>query len=456
MSEHGGRTSRAQNSAASAARISEMIAALGAIGGDAGGGVSRPGFTPLEREAHSLFGDWLSDIGLTVREDSVGNTIAELPGELRGAIGVGSHLDSVPHGGRYDGIAGVVAAVEVARILSERPTQLRHPLRIVAFAAEEGARFGQACIGSKAAAGRWTPMSFDSMRDADGISASQALREIGKDPAAVASCRWQEDDWAAFLELHIEQALVLETAGCPIGIVDMVSGSTRVEFCITGQAQHTGGTPMSLRKDALVAAAVVVQSAERLANDPHFRGTRATVGRLSVFPNSITTIPGEVTFTVDVRDVDSDRQRIAARDIARSAREVCELRGLTCTARVIGDASPTILPVWLREITMAACQDLDVAYRVMPSGASHDAQFVNDIVPAGMIFVPSRAGLSHVPEEWSSSTDIARGANVLVAAIDRLDVFLAELSAPSVAPSLEQPPDARNPSSRRVPPFVTS
>jgi allantoate deiminase len=212
----------------------------------------------------------------------------------------------------------------------------------------------------------------------------------------------------------------------------MVSGSTRLEFCITGQAQHTGGTPMSLRKDALVAAAAVVTSAERLANDPRYRGTRATVGRLAVFPNSITTIPGRVTFTVDIRDVDSDRQRQAAREITRRAREVCEVRDLSCTVRVIADASPTVLPVWLREVTMEACSDLGIEYRVMSSGASHDAQVVNDVVPAGMVFVPSRAGLSHVPEEWSSSTDIARGARVLVAAIERLDPFLAGIDEPAV------------------------
>lgn len=416
----------------SSTRISEMIAALGAIGGGPRGSVSRLGFTSLEREAHALVGGWLAEIGLSVREDAVGNTIAELPGRGSRAIGVGSHLDSVPHGGRYDGIAGVVAAVEVARAIAERPERLHHSLRIVAFAAEEGARFGEACIGSKAVAGRWSPASFDRMRDVDGVTAAQALRSIGKDPTAVGTCRWSAEDWAAFLELHIEQALVLETAGCPIGIVDMVSGSTRIEFCITGQAQHTGGTPMSLRKDALVAASAVVTSAERLANDPRYRGTRATVGRLAVFPNSITTIPGQVTFTVDIRDVDSDRQRLAAREITRRAREVCELRGLSCTARVIADASPTVLPVWLREMTMEACNELGIDYRVMSSGASHDSQVVNDVVPAGMVFVPSRAGLSHVPEEWSSSTDIARGARVLVAAIERLDPFLAGIEEPAV------------------------
>lgn len=407
-----------------AERISGMIHALARIGGDPDGGVTRLAFSELEREAHRMVAGWLVELGLEVREDAVGNTIAELAGGGGPAIGVGSHLDSVPSGGRFDGIVGVVAAIEVARAFVERERPLAHALRVVAFAAEEGARFGQACIGSKAAAGRMDPGSLDRMRDKDGVTAGRALRALGREPQRVSSCRWRAEDWAAFLELHIEQASVLEDAQCPIGVVDMVSGSTRIEFRITGQAQHTGGTPMAIRRDALVAAAAVVQSTERLANDPRYRGTRATVGRLDVFPNSITTIPGRVTFTVDVRDIDSDRQRQAAREVIRETRDVCDRRGLGCDVEVIADASPTVLPMWLRERTMATCEQLGIDYRVMPSGASHDAQIINGIVPSGMIFIPSRDGLSHVPEEWSSPADIERGVRVLIGAVEHLDEFL--------------------------------
>lgn len=419
------------DAAPSAARISEMIGSLAQLGAEANGGVTRLAFTSLERQAHDLVAGWLREHGLTVRQDAVGNTIAELPGSDPDApaIGTGSHLDSVPHGGRFDGIAGVVAAVEAARVLATRETPLHHPLRVVAFAGEEGARFGEPCIGSKAIAGRFSPRRFEQMRDADGVSAADAMRGLGLEPTAVETCRWDPADWAGFLELHIEQARVLEATETPIGIVDMVSGSTRVEFRITGQAQHTGGTPMDLRADALVGAAAVVLAAERLAHDPRYRGTRTTVGRLDVYPNSITTIPGQVTFTLDVRDIDSDRQRRAATEIAREAQLICDRKGLTCAASVIADSSPVVLPTWLREMTMATCTDLGIGYKVMASGASHDSQFINDVVPAGMVFVPSKDGLSHVPAEWSSANDIARGTQVLVSAIERLDGFLSDVAA---------------------------
>lgn len=408
-------------------RISEMIHALAQVGAEHGGGVSRLALSRLEREAHGMVADWLIGIGLEVHQDAIGNTIAVLPGEGGRAIGVGSHLDSVPLGGRFDGVVGVVAAIEVARAFAQRDRPLSHELRVVAFAAEEGARFGQACIGSKAVAGHAGPRDLDRLRDKDGITAAEALRDLDRDPRQVATCRWRPQDWAAFLELHIEQASVLESSQCPIGIVDLVSGSTRIEFRITGQAQHSGGTPMAGRRDALAAAADVVQSAERLAHGPRYRGTRTTVGRLDVHPNSITTIPGRVTFTVDVRDVDSDRQRRAAREIIRDARATCERRGLDCDVEVIADASPTVLPVWLREQTMATCEALGIEYRVMPSGASHDAQIVNGIVPSGLIFIPSKDGLSHVPEEWSSAADIERGVRVLIGVIEHLDEFLVNI-----------------------------
>ena len=414
-------------------RLASMIEAIAAVTDGPGPGVTRLAFTKAEREAHDLVGGWLEELGLTVRQDAIGNTIAELPGsgEFRDAIGTGSHLDSVPHGGRFDGIAGVVAAVEVARLVADGEIRLRHPLRVVAFAAEEGARFGEPCIGSKAVAGRWEASDLDGLVDSSGVSVAASMRQVGLDPSRVAEARWDGDDWAGFVELHVEQARVLESTGVGIGIVDMVSGSTRVEFILAGRAQHTGGTPMHLRSDALTAASEVVLFAERLAHDPRYRGTRATVGRLEVFPNSITTIPGSVRFVLDLRDIDSDRQRRGAHEVASFAREACDRRGVRLETRVIADSSPAVLPMWLRGKTGEVCEELSVPYRVMTSGASHDAQVVNRVTPTGMVFVPSKAGLSHVPEEWTSATDLARGTTVLARTLQRLDTFLATLPGAS-------------------------
>jgi len=403
-------------------RIAEMLDAIAAIS-DAGEGINRIAYTATERRAHALVAGWLRDLGARVSVDAVGNTLAEFAGTdpTLGALGTGSHLDSVPEGGAFDGVAGVVAAIEVMRTLAEDGRRLRHPLRVIAFAAEEGARFGQACLGSKAAAGLLGTADAHELRDLDGISLADAMSGVGFDPERMGDAAWDPREWSAFVELHIEQGRVLETEAIGIGIVDVISGSTRLRMDLAGRPSHTGGTPMDLRADALAAAAEVVLLAERLANDARHRGTRATVGQLTVKPNAVTTIPGHVRLTVDVRDVDSDRQRETARDIVREASDVCARRGIGMTMRVIGDISPVVLPVRLRDITIRAAAALGRPYRVLVSGASHDAQMINDIIPSAMIFVPSRNGISHDCAEWTSSSQIADGADVLRASLELLD-----------------------------------
>lgn len=411
--------------------INAMLRAIAEIGADPLGGISRLGYTPAEREAHALVGGWLREQGLAVWQDDAGNTLGERPGRAAGApaIGTGSHLDSVPHGGRYDGIVGVVGAVELVRLLAEGAIETIHPVRVVLFAAEEGARFGEPCIGSKIVTGALGGRDFESMHDADGVSLAQAMERVGLDPARAARARWNPLEWAAFIELHVEQARVLEAEGRPVGLVDVVSGSTRVRLVLRGRADHSGGTPMDLRADALAAGAEITLAAEAIARDPRHRGIRATVGRLDVYPNSITTIPGRVTLTLDVRDVDSDRQRATTAEILQRAHHICDRRGVGLEAALLADTSPVVLPMWIRDIMGAVCQELGLHARVMTSGAGHDAQIVNRIVPAGMLFVPSKDGLSHVPEEWTSANEIARGVEALYHTILRLDAFLGSFEA---------------------------
>jgi allantoate deiminase len=412
---------------ADASRIADDLRQIGQIGALPGGGVTRPGYTPLERQAHELVGGWLRNLGLTVRVDAIGNTIAERAGRRPGPfIGFGSHLDSVPHGGRFDGIVGVVGAVELLRLLHQAGQQTEHPLRVVLFACEEGARFGEACIGSKGIVGALDGRDLTRVRDQEGISLSQALEALGFDPGRLAEAHWPPGEVAAFLELHIEQARVLEAESRHVGLVDVVSGSTRLRLDVHGRADHSGGTPMGLRADAFAAAAEISLTAEGLANDPRHRGTRATIGRLNVFPNSITTVPGHVSMIVDVRDVDSDRQRTAASEIVQRAHWICERRGVQLEAEVIADTSPAVLSMWLRELTSSVCEELGLNYRVMSSGAGHDTAVLARLVPGAMVFVPSRDGLSHVPEEWTSAADVARGVDVLYQTVLRLDRFLAD------------------------------
>ncbi|MEU8633633.1 Zn-dependent hydrolase [Amycolatopsis sp. NPDC048633] len=401
---------------------------------DSGPGVTRLAHTPLERRAHALFIEHMSGLGLDVHTDAVGNTIAELSGTAPDspALGTGSHLDSVPNAGAFDGIAGVVAAMETAQLYTEHDVRPAHPVRFVAFAAEEGARFGQACTGSRVAAGLTTAPDLETKFDADGVSLAEAMRSVGLKPAEAAGARWSTAGWAAFLELHIEQGSVLESTGIPLGVVDLISGSTRFRLDLTGRASHTGGTPMHQRADTLAAAAEIVLLIETIATDSRHHGTRATVGKLDVAPGSITTIAGNARLHVDVRDVDSDRQRLTAAEIIDRAHAVAARRGVGFRAHPLADASPVLLPRRITDVVAATCDELGFAHRVLPSGASHDAQMVNHVTPAGMIFVPSRAGVSHSPDEWTDVADIARGTEVLAHSLIRLDTTLP-------VPGSEQP-----------------
>ncbi|MFI6289111.1 Zn-dependent hydrolase [Streptomyces sp. NPDC051018] len=402
---------------------------------EGGPGVSRLAYTPLEREAHALFGTWMTAAGCEVRVDPAGNTIATRPGRADGpAVGTGSHLDSVYHGGRFDGIAGTMAAVEVARMLAESGTETELPLRFVAFAGEEGARFGQACCGSKLAARLSSRRELDERRDRDGISLAEAMNSVGLDPDLAVATPWRPEDWSAFVELHVEQGSVLETAKLDVGVVDLISGSTRLELVITGQASHSGGTPMRGRADALAAAAEAVLVAERIALDPRHRGTRATVGRLAVEPGSITTIPGHAAFSLDVRDVDADRQRRTVTEIVGRTRDVCRRRGTRLSVRLLADTSAVVLPDWVRNEVTASAGTLGIPYRVLTSGASHDAQMINRVTPTAMIFVASRRGLSHVPEEWTDPAQLAVGTDLLLASMLRLDARAAREPARAAGP----------------------
>lgn len=415
-----------------AGRIQSLIKEFAALSEpQSGRGVTRQGYSPLERRAHDVFARRMAELGLSVWTDESGNTIAELQGGEPGlpSIGTGSHLDSVPQGGSFDGIAGVVAAMEVAHSVVVNELTHHHPLRFVVFAAEEGARFGQGCTGSRIVAGLTGSDDLDLLFDAHGVTVADAMRLIGIDPAHVGKAQWRSEDWLAFIELHIEQGSVLTEVNLPIGIVDSISGSTRLKITTHGRASHTGGTPMHLRADALAAAAQIVLSAETLANDDRHRGTRITVGRLDVHPASITTIPGACELYVDIRDVDSDRQRSTATELISDAYAIGGVRGVEVHSEILADASPVVLPVFVRDSIVAAAASLGISYRVMPSGASHDTQMINHVVPSGMIFVPSQNhGISHAPEELTTLEDLVLGAELLRASLLTLDES-AEITA---------------------------
>lgn len=395
------------------ARLDARLAALADLS-EPGPGVTRPAFGPLERDAHALVGSWAAEDGARSETDPAGNTTL-VYGEGTPYLLVGSHLDSVPEGGRYDGTIGVLAGMEAA---AHAAADVELGLRVVAFSAEEGARFGRPCLGSEIATGAAPDGLLDRLRDAGGQTAAAVAGETGLDPAACAP--WlRAPDVTAYLEVHIEQGRVLERERVRLGVVDVIAGAARLEVTVGGRPEHSGTTPMDDRLDALAAAAEIVLAVEEVGRAA--RHGVATIGRLDVSPNSPTTVPGRVRAIIDVRDVDAGRQDEAVATVREAIAAIAASRGAPVDIRDIASRSPVMLSAWPRRALAAACGDVQLPFRVLPSGAGHDAAVVAHTAPAAMLFVPTPNGRSHTPDEQCRTEDLAVACTVVAGALRRLD-----------------------------------
>ncbi len=340
---------------------------------------------------------------------------------------LGSHSDTVPEGGRFDGIAGIAAALEVARALQENDVRLDHDLEIVDFLAEEVSIFGVSCIGSRGMAGLLPDGWLN--RQSDGLTLRQGLVEAGGDPSRLAQGR--RTDIRAFLELHIEQGPVLEAERCDIGLVTAIAGITRVEIVVEGRADHAGTTPMGKRVDALAAGARLVTGVEamarRLSAGPtHFT---ATVGEFAIEPNAANVVPSRARLLIDARAEDRAQMERFLADLSALVAEVaCETGAEIAPPRVLSDNPPTPSDLILIDALDTACMQLGAQRRRMASGAGHDAAWMARIARAAMIFVACRDGRSHTPDEWAETDDITLGAAVLYEAVRRLDKTLQEIA----------------------------
>ena len=380
-------------------RMSRRLEELARIGAQREGGVSRLAYGPEEREAHELLARWAREDGAESEGDRAGNTIVtHRPGTPYFLIG--SHLDSVVQGGDYDGTIGVIGGLEIARQVRDR---VEHGVRVVAFAGEEGARFGQATLGSSFAAGLLDEDACVELRDAAGVALGDAAREQGLDPGRVTT--WLGSDVACFFEIHIEQGRRLESGAVRIGLVDSIAGAVRLRFDIRGRADHSGATPMRMREDALAAASEIVLVAERVARA--HGSTVATVGRLNVTPNNLTTVPAGVAMWMDIRDVDADLQRTATDEILAGADEIGRRRPVRIGVESLSTRAPVVLHAWPRAIARDACASAGVPYDVLPSGAGHDAAIAALRAPVLMVFIPCVDGISHSPMEKASVGDAA-------------------------------------------------
>ena len=398
-------------------RIQKRIEELSQFGRNPEGGVSRVAFSEANIQGRQYVIGLMREAGLEVEVDAAGNLV----GKRRGSdaslspIVFGSHIDSVPHGGNYDGDVGSLGAIEVAQVLHENGVTTRHPLEVVVFTDEEGG-----LVGSRAWIGDLTEATLGIVSHS-GMTIRDGLVAVGGDPQRLDAVVRQKGDITAFIELHIEQGAFLHDGGIDIGVVEGIVGINWWDVVIEGIANHAGTTPMNKRTDALLAAAQYVLAVNEVVTGVAGRQV-GTVGKISAEPGAHNVIPGRVLTSLEIRDLDADKTQMLYERILERVKKIEESSGTVFTFTALdATAVPAPTDERMRDIIQQAAVGLGLSTLRLPSAAGHDAQDMAKIAPTGMIFVPSRGGISHSPEEFTSKKDMANGANVLLHTVLSLD-----------------------------------
>lgn len=399
-----------------AERLEQSIREIGLLGvSEESGGRTRLALSDADKQGRDLFCKWLREAGLEVRVDAMGNIFGVRRGTDPSALPVmiGSHLDTVKNAGMFDGISGVMGGLEVVRTLNENDIKTKRPIIVASFTNEEGARFEYDMMGSSFFAGVKTAEEFYSITDDDGLTVGEELERIGYKGA-------ESVQVGNYLEFHVEQGPVLDAENYKIGAVEGIQGISwwRVEF--TGQTNHASSTPMHLRQDALLGAAELALELERLAVASKSVGT---IGRLRPEPDIVNIVPGKCIFSIDFRQYDRAIYEKSREIIKKMMETIAKKRGLTCKFAELVNAEPVVFDKAMVEIVEASARELGFPTRKLYSGAGHDAQYLAAVCPTAMIFVPSKGGLSHCPEEWTDFQDIANGCNVLLQSALKLAII---------------------------------
>ena len=388
-----------------------------------GEGINRLAFTDADWAGRQYIIDRMTDAGLSIAIDDFGNVIGYKSGknpELP-VVMVGSHTDSVPNGGNYDGVVGVLSAIEVIRSMIDDGYEHDHTIAVVDFMCEESGRFGNATLGSKAMRGELTVQDLHRLVDKQGISLYEALKGRNLNPDGIETMAYKRPV-KSFTEIHIEQGKVLEHEQKTIGIVTGIAAPERFYVTIRGNADHSGATPMNLRHDALCGASKIILGIEEIASMQEEPPVVGTVGVVEVMPGAMNVIPGAVKLGVDIRSI----SKVARNSVVTLVKEfidiTAEKRGLSYTIETIAQDHPVeIHPAMIREIEEAV-KSVGIEYMTMPSGAGHDAMHWAEAVPTGMIFIPCRDGISHNPAEFAEMDDIVTGAEVLDKVLRKLSL----------------------------------
>ncbi len=395
-------------------RLNQSIASLASIGQLPNGGVKRIAYSKEDVEARNLVQQWMKDLEMEIAIDAAGNIIGKYLGKnpLASAIATGSHIDTVPCGGHYDGAYGVLAGLEVVRVLKENQIKLERPIEVIVFTDEEGSM-----IGSKAISGRVVG-DPEYYRRPDGTDIQTCLAKIGGDWHRLSQARRSTGDVSAFVELHVEQGPVLESMQKQIGVVEGIVGQRRFQITVKGSANHAGTTPMSLRCDALVAASQVVLAVNQIGNTPGQQV--ATVGKMEVKPNAANVVPGWVEMSLDIRDLSSLHIDSLLSQLRTHLEEIAVATNTQIRLNPCLHNEPALAEPYIQKAIALSCEQLDLSYTYLPSRASHDAQEMAQIADMGMIFVPSEMGVSHDASEYTSPEQCTQGANILLQTLMRL------------------------------------
>lgn len=396
-------------------RMERQITELAQYNSTPGEGVTRLVYTAEDKQAKDYVKGVMEEIGLEVLEDAVGNIFGRLKGQNADLPPVwsGSHLDAPLNSGMFDGIVGVMGAVEALRLIKESGMLVKRDLVAVIFASEEPTRFGVGCLGSRALTGKLTAEELHQLRDDWGMTLYEAMKEGGYEPDQLHETIIEKGKISAFVELHIEQGAVLESMQKEIGVVDVIAAPTEVQLTLTGEQRHAGSTPMSLRKDAMCCAAEIILSLEAWAKASPSTHTVATVGRLEAVPGASNVIPERVNLTIDSREVDPTLKMKFLETLDGLVSSICKKRGISYELNVKAHDLPVQANPFLVETLSGICTDLKLDYHVMASGAYHDSMLMANIAPYSMIFVPSRDGISHDRREWTDYEQIVKGVQVL-------------------------------------------
>lgn len=396
------------------ARLKKQLTQISKFGALSGGGMTRLAFSKEEKSAREYLKDILNQMGAKIKEDGIGNIFAKFEGEDKSLPSVtsGSHLDSVPYGGFYDGTLGIMCALEAIKSIQESKQTFKRSLELIIFSCEESSRFNMATVGSKVVSGKLDLKKLHDLKDKDGISIYKAAKDFGCDVDNLEKSVLKKDKFYSYIELHIEQGPVLENRKIPIGIVLAIASPIRYKLDIIGRADHSGATPMNMRKDALVCASEIILQIEKIASKQ--KTTVATVGYANATPGVLNVIPGLVSLGIDIRDIDKEALVKCDKKIVKSIKNITSKREIEFKLTQLSKDFPTILDQKIIDTIEQEAKKLNIKTLKLPSGAGHDAMHLTDIAThTGMMFIPCKDGISHNIKERIDLKDAYKATKIL-------------------------------------------